>query len=58
LYETYTIDQIQFGKPKNPDFLLKRNELLDLFRDFHIIRYHEGIFEDKKAVAGIIARKT
>jgi len=58
VYETYTIDQIQFGKPKNPDFLLKRNELLDLFSDFHIIKYHEGIFEDKKAVAGIIARKT
>ena len=57
VYETYTIDQIQFGKPKNPDFLLKPNELLNLFRDFHIIKYHEGPFEDKKAVAGIIARK-
>jgi SAM-dependent methyltransferase len=57
VYETYTIDQIQFGKPKNPDFLLKPNELLNLFRDFHIIKYHEGVFEDKRAVAGIIARK-
>jgi tellurite methyltransferase len=56
VYETYTIDQMQFGKPKNPDFLLKPNELLNLFRDFHVIKYHEGIFEDKKAVAGIIAR--
>jgi len=58
VYETYTVDQIQFGKPKNPDFLLKPNELLNLFRDFHIIKYHEGIFEDKKALAGIIARKS
>ena len=57
VYETYTIEQIRFGRPKNPDFLLKPNELLDLFRDFHIIKYHEGIFEDKKAVAGIIAKK-
>jgi tellurite methyltransferase len=57
VYETYTIDQRLFGKPKNPDFLLNPNELLNLFRDFHIIKYHEGIFEDKKAVAGIIARK-
>jgi tellurite methyltransferase len=57
VYETYTIDQIQFGKPKNPDFLLNPNELLNLFGDFHIIKYHEGIFEDKRAVAGIIARK-
>ena len=57
VYETFTTDQIRFGKPKNPDFLLKPNELLDLFHDFHCIKYHEGIFEDKKAVAGIIARK-
>lgn len=58
VYETFTTAQIQFGKPKNPEFLLKPNELLDLFRDFHCIRYHEGIFEEKKALAGIIARKT
>jgi tellurite methyltransferase len=57
VYETYTIDQLQFGKPKNPDFLLRHNELLNLFRDFHCIRYHEGIIYDKKAMAGIIAIK-
>jgi tellurite methyltransferase len=57
VYETYTIDQLQFGKPRNPDFLLGRNELLNLFRDFYCIRYHEGIIYDKKAMAGIIARK-
>jgi tellurite methyltransferase len=57
VYETYTIDQLQFGKPKNPDFLLGYNELLNLFRDFYCIRYHEGIIYDKKAMAGIIARK-
>jgi len=43
VYETFTLDQIQFGKPKNPDFLLKPNELLNLFRDFYCIKYHEGI---------------
>lgn len=58
VYETYTIDQERFGKPKNPDYLLKYNELLNMFRDFHCIRYHEGIFENNRAVAGIIARKT
>jgi tellurite methyltransferase len=58
VYETYTIDQLQFGKPKNPDFLLGHNELLNMFRDFYCIRYHEGIIYDKKAMAGIIARKT
>lgn len=58
VYETYTIDQLQFGKPKNLDFLLGHNELLNLFRDFYCIRYHEGIIYDKKAMAGIIAKKT
>ncbi|MGB5158637.1 MAG: class I SAM-dependent methyltransferase [Desulfobacterales bacterium] len=58
VYETYIIDQIRFGKPRNPDFLLKHNELLDMFYDFRCLRYHEGIFENRKASAGIIAQKT
>lgn len=57
VYETFIIDQIRFGKPHNPDFLLKHNELLDMFRDFRCLRYHEGVFENQKAVAGIIAQK-
>ncbi len=28
VYETYIPDQTQFGKPKNPDYLLKLDELL------------------------------
>jgi SAM-dependent methyltransferase len=58
VYETFIVDQVQFGKPKNPDHLLKHNELLDLFRDFRCLRYHEGIFESQRAIAGIIAQKT
>ena len=42
---------------KNPNHLLKHNELLRMFRDFRCIRYHEGVLEEKKAVAGIIAEK-
>lgn len=57
VYETYTIDQLQFGHPRNPDYLLGHNELLDMFRDFHCMLYHEGITGENKAVAGIIARK-
>ncbi len=57
VYETYIIDQVRFGKPHNPDFLLKHNELLDMFRDFRCIRYHEGVMENRKATAGIIAQK-
>ena len=58
IYETFIVDQKQFGKPTNPNYLLKHNELLDLFRDFRCLRYHEGIIEGRKAVAGIISQKT
>jgi len=57
VYQTYTIDRLQFGKPSNPDFLLKYNELLAVFSDFRCLRYYEGITDSRKAVAGIIAQK-
>jgi tellurite methyltransferase len=57
VYETFITDQARFGRPKNPDYLLKHNELLDLFRDFRCLRYREGVFENRKAVAGIVAEK-
>ncbi len=57
VYETFIVDQAQLGKPKNPDYLLKHNELLDMFRDFRCLRYREGIIEGRKAIASIIAKK-
>jgi tellurite methyltransferase len=57
VYETFTVEQAQFGKPENPDYLLKPNELLYMFRDFWCLRYREGIIEARRAVASIIAEK-
>ena len=57
VYETFIVDQAQFGKPKNPDYLLKHNELLEMFREFRCLRYREGIFEGPIAIASIIAQK-
>ena len=57
VYETYIIDQVQFGRPKNREFLLKHNELLEMFRNLRCLRYHEGIYSNR-AAAGIIAQKT
>ena len=57
VYETFIVDQARFGKPKNPDYLLKHNELLDMFREFRCLRYREGIFEGYKAIASIVAQK-
>lgn len=42
VFETFLIDQQTIGHPKNPDYLLAHNELLDWFRDFRICFYREG----------------
>lgn len=57
VYETFTVDQAQFGRPKNPDYLLKHNELFDMFRDFRCLHCWEGILKNRRAVARIIAEK-
>ncbi len=61
IFETYSIDQLNYGKdapgPKNPVYLLKHNELLDLFRDFHIIYYREDEIAENKSVVSLIAQK-
>ncbi|RJR44289.1 MAG: class I SAM-dependent methyltransferase [Desulfobacteraceae bacterium] len=58
LYETYTLEQARFGKPRNPDFLLKPGELERLFGDWDVIHYHEGIYKNPdRAVAGIVCKK-
>jgi SAM-dependent methyltransferase len=62
VYETFTVDQPQFGRPNNPHFLLKPEELVERFSDWHIIYSFEGVIDannesGKQAVAQIIARK-
>lgn len=55
--ETYNSDQAEWGRPKNPDHLLKAGELLNMFCEYRILRYREGVIEPRKAIASIIARK-
>lgn len=59
IYETYTIENQErgFEGPKNKEYLLKPNELLDLFKDLKIIYYRELVLNNKKAVASLIAKK-
>jgi tellurite methyltransferase len=57
IYETFIIDQVQFGKPHNPDFLLQYNELLKAFYDFRCLRYREGVIENLRAIASLLAEK-
>jgi len=58
VYETFTVEQVQFGKPKNPDHLLKPGELLSWFRDWEVIYTFEGVVgEPPKAIAQLVCRK-
>jgi hypothetical protein len=52
------IDQQIIGHPKNPDYLLYHNELLEFFRDFRVLYYREGQFPQSGAFrAGLLAQK-
>ncbi|MGD8530100.1 MAG: methyltransferase domain-containing protein [Syntrophobacterales bacterium] len=58
VYETFTVEQTRFGKPRNPDFLLNPGELLQTFEDWEVIHYFEGVRENpSRAVAEIVCRK-
>ncbi len=58
VYETFTRDQLRFGKPHNPNYLLKPGELKGWFSDWEIIYYDEGIKPaPERAVAQIVCRK-
>jgi 2-polyprenyl-3-methyl-5-hydroxy-6-metoxy-1,4-benzoquinol methylase len=60
-FETYTRDQQRFDGPHNTDFLLKPNELLEVFLDLFVMFYHERVEPDGKgsyrAIASMIAKK-
>ena len=51
IFETYLLDQAAVGHPKNPDYLLRHNELLECFGDFRVLFYREGVFADGEAAA-------
>jgi tellurite methyltransferase len=58
IYETFTVDQLRYGKPCNPDYLLKPGELRQWFADWEVLHYSEGIQPDpERAVAQLVCRK-
>ena len=56
VYETFTRDQAQRGKPTNPAFLLEPGELRELVQPLAIVVEREGDFEGK-LLASVIARR-
>jgi len=58
IYETFTEANKAFGRPNNPDFLLKPGELKSLCAGWEILQSFEGLLEEPaRAVANVIARK-
>ena len=58
-YETFTVEQRKFGRPSNPDFLLRSGELKEYFEDWEILHYFEGeLASPDRAIANLIARRT
>ena len=50
IYETFAAGNEKFGKPSNPDYLLREGELLDFARGWQlrVIAYEHGITSDPK----------
>ena len=62
MYETFTTHQLEFGKPTNPNYLLRPGELLGSFNEWEVELYFEGERhstqkERRCAKASLIARK-
>jgi len=60
IYETFTQGNEKYGRPKNPDFLLAKGELVEQFKDWQILHQFEGVVENngnKQAIAQIVAIK-
>jgi len=56
LYETFAEGQQAFGRPRNPDYLLRPGELLEAVRGrFVVLAYEHGRVEGPKAVQRIAA---
>jgi SAM-dependent methyltransferase len=58
VYETFTVAQRQFGRPRRAVHLLEPGELRSFFSDWEILHDFEGILDDPlRAMAQLVCRK-
>ncbi|WP_457747437.1 class I SAM-dependent methyltransferase [Sulfurimonas sp.] len=61
IFETFIIAHGDFDNPSNPEYLLRKNELLHAFIGMDIIYYEErddvNLRDEKTRVASLVARK-
>jgi len=48
IYETFMIGNERFGRPSNPDFLLRPGELLEAFASLQVLGFEQGQVERPK----------
>ena len=48
IYETFMAGNERFGKPSNPDFLLRPGELREAFKGLQELGFEEGEFDNPK----------
>jgi SAM-dependent methyltransferase len=52
IYETFAVGHERFGRPKNPDYLLRPGELLDVVRGrLRVVAYEDVVVEDPSPAA-------
>jgi len=52
LYETFMVGNERFGKPSNPDFLLRPGELLAAFEStLTVVAFEQGVVDDPRPAA-------
>jgi SAM-dependent methyltransferase len=51
IYETFMSGNERYGKPSNPDFLLRPGELLEAFRSLSVVAFEQGVVERPKLAA-------
>ena len=51
IYETFADGNAQYGRPNNPDFLLRRGELLEHCEALRVVAYEDGIVAEPKRAA-------
>jgi SAM-dependent methyltransferase len=58
VYETFAVGNEAFGKPSNPQFLLRPGELLQACAALHTVAYEDGLLDGpKRRVQRIAARR-
>lgn len=51
IYETFMLGNEKFGRPSNPEFLLRPGELLDAFKALTPVAFEQGIVQRPKKAA-------